>query len=315
MPKRKIRISAKEEINNYICPISRMIMKRPVLAADGYMYEKMHMRHWLSKKDTSPMTNKIINNKLIHMVSIEKHINEILEKSPELKTNQFNYSYGENKDHIMMNILSDNLDDLLDYSDFVLSDVYEDKMFMERLKKKTPTEKVVIHVIDNCIDLYTIIDYLFLNCNDNVRLHLVQKIPILDFMCCVTNNSEKICSDKTINVCIDRMIECNLIEKNDMLQKFFLTVCENNSCSTIIKLLDYLQSKFGDIHDMINKKMFNEIMKEEYEIIKCIIKICDKNMNEYIDDFSCIINLVENNKISTDKQLEIIGYIMKNIKL
>eukprot|EP00798_Chlamydomonas_sp_ICE-L_P032734 gene32734-33874_t len=41
----------------YTCPISHTVMLDPVIAADGYTYERTSIEQWLSKKATSPMTN------------------------------------------------------------------------------------------------------------------------------------------------------------------------------------------------------------------------------------------------------------------
>ncbi|XP_060033858.1 WD repeat, SAM and U-box domain-containing protein 1 isoform X2 [Erinaceus europaeus] len=47
--------------DEFICPITRELMKDPVIAADGYSYEKEAMENWISKKKrTSPMTNLVL---------------------------------------------------------------------------------------------------------------------------------------------------------------------------------------------------------------------------------------------------------------
>ncbi|XP_028941464.1 WD repeat, SAM and U-box domain-containing protein 1 isoform X3 [Antrostomus carolinensis] len=44
--------------DEFLCPITRELMKDPVIAADGYSYEKEAMENWLSsKRRSSPMTN------------------------------------------------------------------------------------------------------------------------------------------------------------------------------------------------------------------------------------------------------------------
>uniref|UniRef100_A0A8C5KY28 WD repeat, SAM and U-box domain-containing protein 1 n=1 Tax=Jaculus jaculus TaxID=51337 RepID=A0A8C5KY28_JACJA len=44
--------------DEFICPITRELMKNPVIASDGYSYEKEAVENWISKKKrTSPMTN------------------------------------------------------------------------------------------------------------------------------------------------------------------------------------------------------------------------------------------------------------------
>ncbi|XP_069717850.1 WD repeat, SAM and U-box domain-containing protein 1 isoform X1 [Phaenicophaeus curvirostris] len=44
--------------DEFLCPITRELMKDPVIAADGYSYEREAMENWLSnKRRSSPMTN------------------------------------------------------------------------------------------------------------------------------------------------------------------------------------------------------------------------------------------------------------------
>uniref|UniRef100_A0A2K6MQS7 WD repeat, SAM and U-box domain-containing protein 1 n=2 Tax=Rhinopithecus TaxID=542827 RepID=A0A2K6MQS7_RHIBE len=47
--------------DEFICPITRELMKDPVIASDGYSYEKEAIENWISKKKrTSPMTNLVL---------------------------------------------------------------------------------------------------------------------------------------------------------------------------------------------------------------------------------------------------------------
>eukprot|EP00798_Chlamydomonas_sp_ICE-L_P010749 gene10749-17826_t len=41
----------------FLCPISQAVMADPVIASDGYTYDRRGIEQWLSKKQTSPMTN------------------------------------------------------------------------------------------------------------------------------------------------------------------------------------------------------------------------------------------------------------------
>ncbi|KAM6459204.1 WD repeat, SAM and U-box domain-containing protein 1 isoform 3-T5 [Liasis olivaceus] len=44
--------------DEFLCPITKELMKEPVIAADGYSYEKEAMENWIIKKRrSSPMTN------------------------------------------------------------------------------------------------------------------------------------------------------------------------------------------------------------------------------------------------------------------
>ncbi|XP_055456565.1 WD repeat, SAM and U-box domain-containing protein 1 isoform X3 [Psammomys obesus] len=47
--------------DEFICPITRELMKDPVIASDGYSYEREAMENWIHKKKrTSPMTNLVL---------------------------------------------------------------------------------------------------------------------------------------------------------------------------------------------------------------------------------------------------------------
>ncbi|XP_077176091.1 WD repeat, SAM and U-box domain-containing protein 1 [Paroedura picta] len=52
------RKSATEAVpDEFLCPITKELMKDPVIAADGYSYEKEAMENWIVKRRSSPMTN------------------------------------------------------------------------------------------------------------------------------------------------------------------------------------------------------------------------------------------------------------------
>ena len=48
--------------DHYKCPISQHIMTDPVVCSDGHTYERSYIEKWFSKKNTSPLTNKILPN-------------------------------------------------------------------------------------------------------------------------------------------------------------------------------------------------------------------------------------------------------------
>lgn len=44
--------------NEFMCPITMVVMKEPVLATDGYTYEKEAIQQWLRSNTISPMTRE-----------------------------------------------------------------------------------------------------------------------------------------------------------------------------------------------------------------------------------------------------------------
>ncbi|XP_030772852.1 WD repeat, SAM and U-box domain-containing protein 1 isoform X2 [Rhinopithecus roxellana] len=67
--------------DEFICPITRELMKDPVIASDGYSYEKEAIENWISKKKrTSPMTNLVLPSAvLIPNRTLKMAINRWLE--------------------------------------------------------------------------------------------------------------------------------------------------------------------------------------------------------------------------------------------
>merc|ERR1719204_1538603 len=45
---------------HFLCPITYSLMNDPVVAADGFTYERDAIARWLAKNQTSPMTGEII---------------------------------------------------------------------------------------------------------------------------------------------------------------------------------------------------------------------------------------------------------------
>ncbi|GAB4814455.1 hypothetical protein N2152v2_001501 [Parachlorella kessleri] len=52
-----------EEHPAFVCPITHEIMQDPVVAADGYSYDRHAIEAWLATRSTSPMTNEELEDK------------------------------------------------------------------------------------------------------------------------------------------------------------------------------------------------------------------------------------------------------------
>ena len=56
---------AKEPPNEYLCPITMVVMKDPVILCDGFSYERSAIEKWLQEHNKSPMTNEALDNKAL----------------------------------------------------------------------------------------------------------------------------------------------------------------------------------------------------------------------------------------------------------
>lgn len=62
--------------NLFKCPIGHEVMKDPVMAEDGYSYERKNIIEWFVKNSTSPMKGTIIGKLLIDNDSLKSEIRE-----------------------------------------------------------------------------------------------------------------------------------------------------------------------------------------------------------------------------------------------
>jgi len=49
----------------FLCPITREVMDDPVIAADGFTYERRALERWLASHATSPQTNARLPSRLL----------------------------------------------------------------------------------------------------------------------------------------------------------------------------------------------------------------------------------------------------------
>ena len=70
---------AQAVISQVTCPISLRLCVRPVVAADGRVYERDAIERWLSSKSTSPLTNQEMGDRLVDCASTRSLILEAIE--------------------------------------------------------------------------------------------------------------------------------------------------------------------------------------------------------------------------------------------
>lgn len=68
----------------YICPLSKQMMHDPVIADDGYTYERKAIKDWLTKHAySSPMTHRWMFSKLVDNHSLKDSIEHFIRKENE----------------------------------------------------------------------------------------------------------------------------------------------------------------------------------------------------------------------------------------
>ena len=60
----------------FVCPITHELMEVPVVAQDGFTYEKNAIEDWMRHKKTSPKTNALIDSVFVPNFNIKTLIDE-----------------------------------------------------------------------------------------------------------------------------------------------------------------------------------------------------------------------------------------------
>lgn len=60
----------------FVCPITHELMKAPVVAQDGFTYERTAIEDWLRYRQTSPKTNQAIGTTLFPNFNLKALITE-----------------------------------------------------------------------------------------------------------------------------------------------------------------------------------------------------------------------------------------------
>ncbi len=62
------------------CPLLESVLIDPVVATDGFSYERCAIERWLQKKSTSPVTGKRLGSRLLANHALRAAIDELDEK-------------------------------------------------------------------------------------------------------------------------------------------------------------------------------------------------------------------------------------------
>lgn len=302
---------------DYLCPISYMIMKNPVNINDNHRitFELQALNMW--GKNMCPMTRQPIKNIKTNFKMINE-INKLLEQYPELKTIQFNYCS-------FFDLIEDIVDTKLIY-DF---NEIQNNIHCFHFLVNNNFVNHVKYYIDNIHDLTA--NYEFLN--------LFAKIPNINddifyyFTNAFCNNNNKLewllnnaFNTNNINMCykilnLPNINNILLLNNNANLNSLYIKICNTNNLDFIDKYLDitkinidrnpYYSSFFDNFLTFSHHVQYLLIQKFYHEII-------NTETNVFI--FSSIIyefnKLVLNGSINFNNRLKLMETInIFNIKL
>jgi ankyrin repeat protein len=175
----------KIDFHDIMCPISKSIFLDPVIASDGFTYERNEINKWIisKPKPISPMTGDPIEKYLVSNKLIMNTVKEFLRQNPEFKSQQYkNITIDDdcgqkgNREIIKNIIRNKKFNLLLQYGKFHLDHDNFINLFIN-----CESDKVHMHVLDNIVDLNVktrrgyLFETIFRCCNILIKKYFCQK--------------------------------------------------------------------------------------------------------------------------------------------
>lgn len=252
MENQKIHSLYQKLLEASTCPISHCIMNEVVIADDGHFYEKTAIEKWLSEKDTSPMTNNVINKKnIIPAHNFRSLINYLLEIYPSLKADQYIPSKPNHSEHVTKvngHITNKKYHELLKFQNFIFTKFIghhgSGEIKLQILLKNAPID-ILKYIIDNMENLEKkaynkskLIHYVCESGRRELVIYLVDKNVSLE------DNNEynkkpihyacKHCDFEAIQYLIDKNVK---LDSRDIYKNYpFHFLIDNNRLSTKQKI-------------------------------------------------------------------------------
>lgn len=212
-------------INDIYCPITKQIFNRPVIADDGYRYEKFALcKHIEQNGAKSPTTRHIISNYTDDKL-FAKMIDVFLENNEDLCANRFPSEcyddYFENRKLCQDYIRRKDFNKFSEYKNILLGDIVDgsnNKIIMQYICENLTDVNVFQKIINNAVDVniftgsYKPLYYVLRSSSVN----LINKSIELNFdVDSITDNNESI----THIICAsDRLTEA---EKKTIINKLY----------------------------------------------------------------------------------------------
>ena len=143
--------------NIFICPISRELFKEPVLADDGFFYEKNEIEKWLKAKNTSPLTGLYMNKTLMECHFFSTLLKVFYKENPHELLDRYDNSkiHVEYIDEVNELLECEKYEKLLQYSHFDLALIAK-KILVQFLQ--TATLDIFKYFIDSITNMEEICD-------------------------------------------------------------------------------------------------------------------------------------------------------------
>jgi ankyrin repeat protein len=137
------------EHTDYICPITLRVFRNPVLAPDGYFYEKYALVKWFKNSNKSPLTGLVIDKIMTTSIYFNNMLNNYLIAHPDKLNDQFVEEF--NIEVFYRLFKSNKIDELITYMSLYNTFSLPVRDNMDELFKNESIVKILIDK-DVCIE-------------------------------------------------------------------------------------------------------------------------------------------------------------------
>ena len=258
-------------LQTFVCPITTQIVKTPIIASDGRIYEESVFRQYVENNKQSPVTREPILDQYYVSYDIKQVIDTLEKLYPEIQNLRYkeDYYYKNNISRIGILIKKRRISELLEYKDFDLKDMIKHN-YIEKIMKNgdffaLPT--IINNSIDCDNDLLLLLickSLCYKKCREFIKYCLTNYMVKLNAVSLgiIFNNACEKCDDVT--VMIDIIFHCNDINSlciftNNRTWSYYLA---QNELDSEVKN-EVIESYYIKLMQLTNNGK-SEIIKKEY---------------------------------------------------
>jgi len=297
------------------CPITGKFFLDPVIAGDGYFYERNAILLFFKNTSLSPITRQPISKKLIRATFLKNIVDTWLQMNPDMGTEKYfeDLTYLTNRTKIISLMTSGKFVDLLQYDKYVLLDsITISTCGCGNCKNKNdPTTSFIFFVLQKCNDM-NIIDHI-LNNSIDFNKWIESKDPAILSEFAKKNNSDQIFKklldlgfdpeqsfdgkrpihfaaiSLNYNV-IDILIERNIdLYAKDSIGRTFFDILISNGCDT-----KYILKISSEISGACMERLFVQSIKYGYFDVTLSLSSKFPNIKNIIDTNKLAFDIIKN---------------------
>jgi hypothetical protein len=136
---------------HHICPLCNKIMREPVAASDGHVYEYMEAKKLIESKTASPISKQQLLKSLYPLLFLKDDIAKFIRTNPDAQKDQYKPFYKDNVESVKLAVKNQNYEVLKTYLEYDVSCMQKNNLLIPILQQ-CPND-VLTHVFDNIVGI------------------------------------------------------------------------------------------------------------------------------------------------------------------